>query len=71
MAFRKDYNLEHCISLGPWQKKSKLEAIVVMLWHRRRLKLSTVVLPIGHAFSWLISTKNELEVEKGSNAKRL
>ena len=66
-GFWKDCNLEYWIS----PRKSKLEAIDVMLWHRRHLNLSTVVLPIGHAFSWLISRKNELEVEKGSNDKRL
>ena len=52
-AVRKDYNLEHWIS----PKKTKLEAIVVMLWHRHRLNLSAVVLPIGHALSWFVSRK--------------
>ncbi len=49
----KDYNLEHWIS----PKKTKLEAIVVLLWHCHRLNLSAVVLPIGHEFTWLISIK--------------
>ncbi len=51
------------LSTGYRRKKTMLEAIVVMLWQHRRLNLSTVVLPIGHAFSWLIRRKNELGVE--------
>jgi hypothetical protein len=44
------------INLEYWISPEKKQAIVVMLWHHRRLNLSTVVLPIGHAFSWLISS---------------